>query len=86
MHHLDGAGRGEDALRIAAQDLRHHQGQDGPQALAGGEEAVLEGGLDPGGLTRGQERLEGRVHLLAAALERRLQRPEVRGEEAASGS
>ena len=48
VHHLDRAGRGQHGVGVAAQDLRHHQGQDRPQPLGGREEAVLERGLHRG--------------------------------------
>ena len=72
--------RGQHAPRIRAQDLRHHEGEDGTQALGGREEAVLERRLHRGRAPGSGQPPQRLLDLQAAVLERRLER----GERAAS--
>ena len=85
VHHLDGASRGQHALGIAAQDVGHEQGEDGPEPLAGGEEAAAQRGLHPGRVPRHHQGLEGRLHLLATLLKRRFERGPIGGGDAHLG-
>ena len=73
VHHLDRASRGEHAARIGAEDLRHHEGDDRPQALGGGEQAVRERRLDRGRAATPRQPPQRPFDLLPPVLEHRLE-------------
>ena len=73
VHHLDGAGRGQDRFRVAAQDVGHEQGQDRPQALGGSEEARLDRGRHRRGRARRLEPPQHRLDLAVPLRERPLE-------------